>query len=256
MEMNRAQPQSLPLGTVRALVYPIHKGIGAVVPAVMGLLYDTFGSRHRSLRGTVHHGAGEVSGMGEPIVLLDEQRWIRSAQQGEVDAFNHLVERYQGLAYNVAYRTLGHAEDAADATQEAFLSAFRAIGDFRGGSFKGWLLRIVINACYDARRRSGRRPATSMDAMIEEIGDSPWADEHAPDPESIVLTRELREGIEKALDHLPDDQRVALALVDMQGLSYEEAADAMECPVGTIRSRLARARARVRDHLLAAGNFR
>ncbi len=193
--------------------------------------------------------------MAEPIVLPDEQRWVRAAQTGDLQAFNQLVERYQTLAYNVAYRTLGHAEDAADATQDAFLSAFRAIGDFRGGSFRGWLLRIVVNACYDARRRGQRRPATSMDAIVEELGDAPWADERAPDPESVVLTHEVRVAIERALDRLPDDQRVALVLVDVQGLSYDEAAEAMECPVGTVRSRLARARARVRDLLVESGNF-
>jgi RNA polymerase sigma-70 factor (ECF subfamily) len=193
--------------------------------------------------------------VAEPIVLLDEQRWVRAAQNGDLEAFNHLVERYQTLAYNVAYRTLGHAEDAADATQDAFLSAFRAIGDFRGGSFRGWLLRIVVNACYDARRRGQRRPATSMDAIVEELGDAPWADEREPDPESVVLTHEVREAIERALDRLPDDQRVALVLVDVQGLSYDEAAEAMECPIGTIRSRLARARVRVRDLLVESGNF-
>ena len=193
--------------------------------------------------------------MGEPVVRLDEQRWIRAAQQGDVSAFNQLVERYQGLAYNVAYRTLGHAEDAADATQEALLSAFRAIGDYRGGSFKGWLLRIVVNASYDARRRGRRRAASSMDAIVEELGEAPWADEHALDPADVVLSGETRRAIEQALDQLPDDQRIALVLVDMQSLSYEEAALAMDCPVGTIRSRLARARARVREHLVASGNL-
>jgi RNA polymerase sigma-70 factor (ECF subfamily) len=192
--------------------------------------------------------------VAEPIVLLDEQRWVRAAQNGDLQAFNLLVERYQTLAYNVAYRTLGHPEDAADATQDAFLSAFRAIRDFRGGSFRGWLLRIVVNACYDARRRGRRRPATSMDAIVEELGDAPWADEHAADPEEVVLTRELREAIERALDRLPDDQRIALVLVDVQSLSYDEAAEAMECPIGTIRSRLARARARLRDLLDESGN--
>ena len=189
-----------------------------------------------------------------PPILLDEERWVRAAQLGDVEAFNHLVERYQTLAFNVAYRTLGHAEDAADATQEAFLSSFRAIGDFRGGSFKSWLLRIVVNACYDLGRRARRRPATSMEALVEEVGEAPWPDESADDPELSALSIEAQGEIEGALAQLPDEQRLAIVLVDVQGLSYEEAADVLQCAIGTIRSRLARGRSRLRDQL-RAGNL-
>jgi RNA polymerase sigma-70 factor (ECF subfamily) len=194
--------------------------------------------------------------MSAPIHLLDEERWVRAARQGDVDAFNRLVERYETTAYNVALRTIGSPEDAADATQEAFLSAYRAMAEFRGGSFKAWLLRIVINACHDLSRRQRRRPATSMDALVEETGEAPWSDPGAPDPEAIVLSREMRSVIEQVLAELPDEQRIAIVLVDLQELSYEEAAEAMGCAVGTIRSRLARGRARVRDRLLATGNLK
>lgn len=188
-----------------------------------------------------------------------EDRWIAAAQQGDVSAFNQLVEQHQSAAYSVAYRTLRNADDAADATQEAFLSAFRSIRSFRGGSFRAWLLRIVVNACYDVHRYARRRPATSMEAMLEERDDASshptqtrgWADPAAPDPEAAALSRETREAIEAAIALLPEDQRVAVALVDIQGLSYEEAAQAMASPVGTVRSRLARARARLRDELRA-----
>jgi RNA polymerase sigma-70 factor (ECF subfamily) len=194
--------------------------------------------------------------MSAPIHLLDEERWVRAARQGDVDAFNRLVERYETAAYNVALRTIGSTEDAADATQDAFISAYRAMAEFRGGSFKSWLLRIVLNACHDISRRQRRRPATSMDAIVEEIGEAPWADPDAPDPEAVVLSHEARAVIEQALAALPDEQRIAITLVDLQELSYEEAADAMGCAVGTIRSRLARGRARVRDRLLASGNLK
>jgi RNA polymerase sigma-70 factor (ECF subfamily) len=187
--------------------------------------------------------------------VTDEPGWIASAQAGDVDAFNRLADRHQVAAYNLAYRTLRNKEDAADATQDAFISAFRAIGSFRGSSFRAWLLRIVLNACYDARRRSARRPTSSMEALAEQIGELPWADEHAPDPEAAVLSREARAAIERVMAQLPEDQRLAIVLVDMQGLAYEEAAEALQCPIGTVRSRLARGRARVRDELLAAGNL-
>jgi RNA polymerase sigma-70 factor (ECF subfamily) len=192
--------------------------------------------------------------LGEPLVILSEERWIRAAQRGDVEAFNSLVDAYQSVAYAVALRTLGHADDAADATQEAFVSAYRSIGGFRGGSFKAWLLRIVVNACHDLRRYSRRRPATSLDLIVEEAGEAPWVDERAPDPESITLSAETRLAIERALAALPEEQRLAIVLVDMQGLSYEEAAEAMACAVGTVRSRLARGRARARDELRALGN--
>ena len=103
--------------------------------------------------------------------MTDDARWIEAARAGDVDAFNILVERHQVVAYNLAYRTLRNVDDAADATQEAFLSAFRAVRSFHGASFRAWLLRIVLNACYDARRRSSRRPASSMEALAEEIGE-------------------------------------------------------------------------------------
>jgi len=187
--------------------------------------------------------------------VTDEQGWIESARAGDAEAFNRLVEQHQVVAYNLAYRTLRNVEDAADATQDAFLSAFRAIGSFHGASFRAWLLRIVLNACYDARRRSTRRPASSMEALAEQVGELPWADERAPDPEASALSREARAAIERALAALPEDQRLAIVLVDIQGLAYDEAADTLDCPIGTVRSRLARGRARVRDELLSSGNL-
>lgn len=187
--------------------------------------------------------------------MTDDARWIEAAQAGDADAFNVLVERHQLVAYNLAYRTLRNREDAADATQEAFLSAYRAVRSFHGTSFRAWLLRIVLNACYDARRRSGRRPTSSMDALAEEVGELPWADERSPEPEAAALSRETRTIIERALGALPEDQRLVIVLVDLQGLAYEEAAEALGCPIGTVRSRLARGRAQVRDDLLASGNL-
>ena len=231
------------------------KQAGAGCGSYTGYLARASPSRPSGNGSVSYHSGAMEKQRTEAVIDLDEERWIRSAQQGDVSAFNQLVERYQSLAYNVAYRTLGQAEDAADATQEAFLSAFRALADFRGGMFKSWLLRIVVNACYDARRRTQRRPSTSMDALVETFDEAPWPDPHAEDPEGTALSHETLATIAAALQQLPEEQRMAIVLVDIQGLSYEEAADVLSCAIGTIRSRLARGRARVRDLLVASGNF-
>ena len=104
---------------------------------------------------------------------MDEAGLIRDAQQGDLNAFNSLVLTHQTVAYNLAYRILGDAAPAADATQEAFLSAFRHLRSYRGGSFRAWVLRIVTNASYDELRRQKRRPAVSLDGMGSEDSDAP-----------------------------------------------------------------------------------
>lgn len=160
-----------------------------------------------------------------------------------------LVERYQRLAYNVAFRTLGDPDGAADATQEAFLSAYSAIGRFQGGSFKAWLLRIVTNACFDAGRRISRRPTDSLDAddlLSERASELP---DEQPDPGEILLRAEMVEHLQASILQLPFDQRATLILADVQGLSYEEVAEATGVSLGTVKSRLSRARMRLRDIL-------
>jgi RNA polymerase sigma factor (sigma-70 family) len=182
---------------------------------------------------------------------MDETRVIHAAQQGRVSAFNQLVMAYQGTAYNVAYRVIGQPEAAADACQEAFIKAYQAIKQYRGGSFKSWLLRIVTNTCYDQLRYKSRRPSTSLD----DIADNP--DEHNSKlvngderPEEQVLRGELGDLLQSGISHLPEDQRVVLVLSDVEGFSYQEIADVIGQPVGTVKSRLSRGRQRLRDFLL------
>lgn len=184
---------------------------------------------------------------------MDEAGLIRAAQRGDVASFNQLVLAYQSQVYNVAYRILGEPAAAADATQEAFLSAFTRINDYRGGSFKGWLLRIVTNACYDALRYARRRPAASLEGDDADEGRSladvlPADDE---DPLHAAERSDLRRFITRAALQLPPDQRITFVLSDVQGLSYEEIAEAMQVSLGTVKSRLSRARAKLRDALLA-----
>ena len=190
---------------------------------------------------------------------MDESTLINSAQRGDVDAFNTLVLTYQSQVYNVAYRIMGDQAPASDATQETFISAFKHLKGYRGGSFKSWLLRMVTNACYDALRYSKRRPATSLDAMGEDSDDSGndsgggYAEFIASDAESpaeAAERHELRRAIAKGLKGLPPDQRITFVLSDVQGMSYDEIADAMQTTLGTVKSRLSRARARLRDYLL------
>jgi RNA polymerase sigma-70 factor (ECF subfamily) len=188
---------------------------------------------------------------------LAERAWVEAARQGDLEAFNRLVERYQRLAYNVALRTIGQPDEAADATQDAFLAAFRGIHAFRGESFRPWLLRIVVNACYDQLRRQRRQPAVSIEALTQqEESTAPEPADTGRGPELVALDREMGTAIEQALDRLPPDQRLVAILCDVQELSYDEAAAVLEVPIGTIRSRLSRARARLRDELTATGELR
>ena len=182
---------------------------------------------------------------------MDEAALIQHAKQGDLDAFNRLVLEYQSLAYNVAYRIMGEPGGAADATQEAFISAFKGIRRFRGGSFRSWLLLIVTNACYDELRRQKRRPATSLEALPgepEPADDSPLVT-RPESPESAAERAELNQAIQDCLTDLPDDFRTVAVLVDVHQLDYQEVAESIGKPLGTVKSRLARARARMRDCL-------
>lgn len=182
---------------------------------------------------------------------MDEAQIIQEAQQGSVSAFNQLVMAYQGTAYNVAYRVIGNQEGAADACQDAFLKAYKALKQYKGGSFKSWLMRIVTNTCYDQLRYKSRRPASSLEDMTENPGPDRIklvSDEERP--EEHVMRGELNDLIQLGISQLPEDQRTVLVLNDVQGFSYQEIAEITGQPLGTVKSRLSRARRRLRDYLL------
>ena len=181
---------------------------------------------------------------------VNEQPLIAASQRGDVTAFNRLVILYQEQAYNLAYRMLGNSESAADAAQDTFVSAFQAIKSFRGGSFRAWVLRIATNACYDQLRRAQRQPAVSLDAIIEETGDVPPIASNSPTPEEVASRKELAAYIQRSLLELPPEQRIVVALSDVQGLSYDEIAEVTGSSLGTVKSRLSRGRAHLRDYLL------
>ncbi len=182
---------------------------------------------------------------------MDETRTIKEAQKGSVAAFNQLVMAYQGTAYNIAYRVLGTPEAAADACQEAFIKAYKGLGQYKGGSFKSWLLRIVTNTCYDQIRYKKRRPATPLDDMMENPEDySEILTDPTDRPEELVLSGELNDLIQWGINQLPEDQAMILVLSDVQGFSYQEISEITSQPLGTVKSRLSRGRQRLRDFLL------
>jgi RNA polymerase sigma-70 factor (ECF subfamily) len=182
---------------------------------------------------------------------MDELSLIHSSQHGDLDAFNSLVLAYQDNLFNTALRILNDEELAADATQDAFLSAFRSINTYRGGSFKAWLMRTVINACYDELRRKKRRPTTPLEPDVDgdEMDTPRWLADPALTPEGQLEADELEHAIQHCLDNLPLEFRTVVVMADLQGLDYSEVAVATRSPLGTIKSRLARARLRLRECL-------
>ncbi|MBL8079757.1 MAG: sigma-70 family RNA polymerase sigma factor [Anaerolineales bacterium] len=183
---------------------------------------------------------------------MDEPALIQSAQRGELEAFNTLILHYQDMVFNTAVRILNDEDLAADAAQEAFISAFRSISTFRGGSFKAWLMRTVTNACYDELRRQKRRPTTPLEpdtADGEEMDSPKWLADPNMTPDQLSEADELEHAIQHCLDALPTEFRTAVVLADIQGMDYTEVASASKVPLGTIKSRLARARLRLRECL-------
>jgi len=183
----------------------------------------------------------------------EERRLVEVAQRGDVESFNGLVHLYEGRVYNLCYRMLGDADSAADAAQDAFLSAFRNLRSFRGGSFRSWMLRIATNTCYDALRARKRRPSVSLDLETQDEEDSAPLQiaDTGESPDDFALRRELAAAIQDGLTVLPDEQRIVLILSDIQGLAYEEIAQITNSNLGTVKSRLSRGRARLRDVLKA-----
>ena len=183
---------------------------------------------------------------------MNELALISDAQGGNLDAFNTLILHYQDSVFNTALRILGDEDQAADAAQDAFISAFKSITSFRGGSFKAWLMRTVTNACYDELRRKKRRPTTPLEPDTDdgEEMDSPrWLADPSMTPDQQVEADEVEHAIQHCLDNLPLEFKTVVVMADIQGMDYTEVASAVHVPLGTIKSRLARARLRLRECL-------
>jgi RNA polymerase sigma-70 factor (ECF subfamily) len=183
----------------------------------------------------------------------DETNLVQLAQKGDLEAFNSLVLAYQEMAFNVAFRILSDEAGAEDATQNAFLSAYRSLATYRGGSFRAWLLRMVTNTCYDELRRRKRHPTTPLEPQgdddQEEIESPHWLADDSAGPEGTLEQVELEQAVQHCLNDLPDDFKMVVVMVDVEGMDYLEVSQAIGKPLGTVKSRLARARLRMRDCL-------
>ena len=189
---------------------------------------------------------------------MDESALIHAAQHGDLEAFNSLVLAYQDILFHTALRILSDEDQASDATQDAFISAFRALNSYRGGSFKAWLLRTVTNACYDELRRKKRRPTTPLEPEMEdgeEMETPRWLADPSASPEQLLDQAELEHAIQHCLDGLPTDFKTVVVLADIQGLDYSDVARTVHVPLGTIKSQLARARLRLRECLQSIGEL-
>ncbi len=181
-----------------------------------------------------------------------ENSLINSAQRGDMDAFNTLILNYQDMLYRIALRIIHDECIAEDALQEAMVHAFRHIRSFRGGNFKSWLARVTVNASYDELRRGKRHLAMPLEQFTqdgEEIESPDWMRDSGPGPEERAETSELQKALHQCIKALIPDYRLMVILVDMEGMSYEEAAMVARVPVGTVKSRLARARMQIRKSL-------
>ena len=184
---------------------------------------------------------------------MDELALVTEAQKGNVESFNTLVLHYQVSVFNLAYRLTGESESAADAAQEAFISAYGHLSQFRGGSFKSWLMRIVTNTCYDELRRRKRRPSISLDDPDNGAADRLVSPTESP--EALIQRDALNRAIQDCLDTLPDEQRLVTVLCDVQGYDYQEISQIASVSLGTVKSRISRARQRLRDCLQGAAEL-
>ncbi|RUO57883.1 RNA polymerase sigma factor RpoE [Pseudidiomarina insulisalsae] len=169
---------------------------------------------------------------------------VQRVQQGDQQAFNLLVQKYQHKVMSLISRYVKQAADVPDVAQEAFVKAYRAIGNFRGDSaFYTWLYRIAVNTAKNYLVAQGRKPpASDVDAEEADYLEGAGALRDAASPESLLLTDEIRDVVMRTIESLPDDLRRAITLREIEGLGYEEIAIEMDCPIGTVRSRIFRAR--------------
>jgi RNA polymerase sigma-70 factor, ECF subfamily len=196
--------------------------------------------------------------VAEPTSIDLEQQWIQSARQGDLDAFNKLILMHQDSLYNwVSY--LVHDPDLAeDVTQTVFITAYEKMKSFRNGSFRSWLFQIAKNRSIDLYRSNQRHPTISLNDPIsaeDEQDRIEWIQDGTLSPVEQVEAQERANMIQNLLQRLPEEYRTVLVLIDIHEMNYEEAAQALNVPLGTIKSRLVRGRLKLRDLLAKSGMF-
>ena len=180
-------------------------------------------------------------------LYVEETHLIQSAVTGNLAAFNQLVEMHQGSLYWWAYSLVKDEAAAEDIVQSTFITAYERLGSFRGGSFKGWLFTIVRNRSYDELRRRKRHPSLSLEEPSEnDLSALELIPDSIPNPEDYLITTEQEELINQMLNQLPDVFQQVVRLIDMEGLDYQETANILGLPLGTVKSRLTRARLKMR----------
>ena len=196
--------------------------------------------------------AGARQVRGRTAVSAEEKALIERCKRGDLAAFNDLVRKYEKQVYNFAYRLTGNYDDANDVAQDAFLRVFNAIGSFRGdASFSTWLFRITTNVFLDERKRAKAHPQASLDEYLE-LGESSVTrqiEDPSPTPEAVLEESERAQILSKAISDLPEYQRAMVTLYHGQQKSYEEIAEIMDLPIGTVKSRLNRARLALKEKL-------
>jgi RNA polymerase sigma-70 factor, ECF subfamily len=195
--------------------------------------------------------------LAQQFYQYSEENLVKKASSGDLDAFNQLVLMYQDLAYHYAFALLKDAGLAQDAAQDSFIRGFQNIAGFRGGSFRAWILKIVKNSAYDALRRLKRHPMQPLfpeDDNGDEMESPAWITDTTALVEDTVEQKESSENLYQLLDELPDVFRTVLTLVDIYELDYAEAASALNVPIGTVKSRLARARLQMSEKLRRVEN--
>jgi RNA polymerase sigma-70 factor (ECF subfamily) len=189
-----------------------------------------------------------------PMTWTDEELVARS-KTGDTESFNQLVRRWERPIFALAYRTLGREEDARDVTQETFLRAFRALPGFKGDAkFSSWLYRIALNLCRDWIRKQRRAPLVAVPEGVE-VQELAAERHHTISVEDLAARAELSRGVAAAMEHLPDEQRTAILLKEYHGLTFQEIADMMNCPLSTVKTRVYQGLTMLRRHLAERGQF-
>lgn len=188
----------------------------------------------------------------------DEKRLVNKAKNGNIAAFEELITVHEVKIYNIAYRMFHNEEDAKDLSQEIFIKVFENIGKFKGNSsFSTWLYRIATNTCIDELRRRKGKETYSIDAEVE-TDEGNMKREYSdlkPNPEEMAINKEVSIQIQNAMDHLSEEHKTAIILRDLQGLEYNEISEILECSLGTVKSRISRARRQLIELLVKQEPF-